>query len=62
MFLLHIQDLYNIVFVLITGKDRGEVATKHHIVKLHTFVTLAVCGVNDHLPLSALYPGEGGSE
>jgi hypothetical protein len=60
VFLLYLQDLYNIVLVFITGKERGEVATKHHIVKLHTFVTLAVYGVNDHLHLSALYPGEGG--
>jgi len=53
VFLLHSQGLYNIVFVFVTGKERGEVATKHHIVKLHTFVMLAVYVVNDHLPLSA---------
>jgi len=62
VFLLHLEDLYNIVFVFITGKERWEVVSKHHIVKLHTFVIMAVYGVNDHLPLSALYPGEGGSE
>jgi hypothetical protein len=60
VFLLYLQDLCNIVFVFVTGKETGEVVTKHHIVKLHTFVTLAVYGVNDHLPLVFFIPRWGG--
>jgi hypothetical protein len=62
LYFYYIYRAYTTVFVIITGKERGEVTTKHYIVKLHTLVTMAVGGVNYHLPLFVLYRVEGGLE
>jgi hypothetical protein len=50
----YIYKTYTTLFFCSSLAKRGEFATKHHIIKIQAFVTLAVCGVNDHL-LCLLY-------